>query len=149
MSSVEDEIQNLDKRWDHLNKNMQTKLADIQDLEGQLRDYREEVKGADQRLSAVEIELNEIKAPVSDVEEMKKHIQKLEVLRGQLTELKPQVQSTLEMGQNLQNNKPEVCYFVSYQQDKNCLSAYGRQFCVGMILYSVTKLVHSRVRRNQ
>ena len=114
MSSVEDEIQNLDKRWDHMNKNMQTKLADIQDLEGQLRDYREEVKGADQRLSAVEIELNEIKAPVSDVEEMKKHIQKLEVLRGQLTELKPQVQSTLEMGQNLQNNKPEVCYFVSY-----------------------------------
>ena len=110
MSSVEDDIQNLDKRWDDLNKNLQTKHEDIEALQDQLREYKEAAKGADEKLSAVETELDVARTPVSDVEEMKKHIQELEALRNQLDEVKPDVQSTLEAGQSVQDKNPQVRY---------------------------------------
>ena len=108
VSSVEDDIQNIDKRWDELNKNLENKHADIEALQGQLHEYKEAVKGADEKISAVETELNAARTPVSDVEEMKKHIEELEALKDQLEELKPEVQSTLETGQNLQDKNPQV-----------------------------------------
>lgn len=113
VSSVEDDIQNIDKRWDDLNNNLQNKHSEIEALQGQLHEYREAVKGADDKLSAVESELDVVRAPVSDVEEMKKHIQDLEALKDQLEEVKPVVQSTLEAGQSLQDKNPEV-HFINY-----------------------------------
>ena len=114
VSSVEDDIQNIDKRWDELNKNLENKHADIKAVQGQLHEYKEAVKGADEKISAVETELNAARTPVSDVEEMKKHIEELEALKDQLEEVKPEVQSTLETGQSLQDKNPQVRFNILF-----------------------------------
>ena len=103
---MEDEIQNVDKRWNDLNKKLQTKLADIDALQGQLKEYKVAVGDADEKISAVENELDVERNPVSDVEEEKKHIQKLEALKEQLEELKPGVQSAVGTGDNIQEGYP-------------------------------------------
>ena len=118
VSSVEDDIQNIDKRWDELNKNLQNKHADIDGLQGQLHEYKEAVKGADEKISAVETELNAERTPVSDVEEMKKHIEELEALKDQMEELKPEVQSTLEAGLSLQDKNPQVRFNIYFFHSK-------------------------------
>lgn len=118
VSSVEDDIQSIDKRWDELNGNLQSKHADIEALKGQLKEYKQAVTGADEKVSAVENEVDVARTPVSDVEEMKKHIKELEVLKDQLEESKPEVQSTLETGQSVQEKHPQVLLYtllVSFQ----------------------------------
>lgn len=108
VSSVEDDIQNLDKRWDDLNKNLQNKLVDIETLQGQLKEYKDTVNGVDEKISGVESELNLERAPVSDVEEMKRHIQDLEALKEQVEELKPDVHSAVEAGNGIQKGNPSA-----------------------------------------
>ena len=108
MSSVEDDIQNVDKRWNDLNKNLQTTLADIEALQGQLQEYRDTVDSVDEKISAVETEVNVERIPVSDVEEMKKHIQQLEALKERLEELKPGVKSAIEAGDSIQEGNPSA-----------------------------------------
>lgn len=108
VSSVEDDIQNLDKRWDELNKNLKDKLADIETLQGQVKEYRDTVDSVDEKISGVESEFNLERAPVSDVEEMKKHIQDLGSLKKQVEELKPDVQSALEAGNSIQEGNPSA-----------------------------------------
>ena len=108
MSAVEDDIQNVDKRWYDLNKNLQSKLADIEALQGQLQEYKVAVDDVDEKISAVETELNVERTPVSDVEEEKKHIEKLEALQEQLDELKPEFQSAVGAGNNIQEGNPSA-----------------------------------------
>lgn len=108
VSAVEDDIQNVDKRWNDLNKNLQSKLADIEALQGQLQEYKVAVDGIDEKISAVETELNVERTPVSDVEEEKKHIQKLEALKEQLEELKPEFQSAVGAGNSIQEGNPSA-----------------------------------------
>ena len=108
MSAVEDDIQNVDKRWNDLNKNLQSKLADIEALQGQLQEYKVVVDDVDEKISAVETELNVERTPISDVEEEKKHIEKLEALQGQLDELKPEFQSAVGAGNNIQEGNPSA-----------------------------------------
>jgi len=80
-----------------LNKNLpQSKLTDIDALQGQLQEYKVAVDGVDEKISAVETELKLERTPVSDVEEEKKHIEKLEALKEQLEELKPEFQDALQ-----------------------------------------------------
>ena len=108
VSSVEDDIQNIDKRWDELNSKLQSKHADIEALKGQLHEYKQAAKGTHDKVAEVEAKVDDGKTPVSDVEVMKKHIEELVALKEQLEELKPEVQSTLEMGQSVQDNNPQV-----------------------------------------
>lgn len=108
MSAVEDDIQNMDKRWNDLNKILQSKLADIEALQGQLQEYKVVVDDVDEKISAVETELNVERTPVSDVEEEKKHIEKLEALQGQLDQLKPEFQSAVGAGNNIQEGNPSA-----------------------------------------
>lgn len=119
VSSVEDDIQNLDKRWDDLNKNLQNKLAGIETLQGQLKEYKDTVKGVDEKISAVESELNVERTPGSDVEEMKRHIQELEALKKQLEELKPDVQSTVEAGNSIMEGNPNADTTAVESENKN------------------------------
>lgn len=106
--AVEDDIQNVDKRWDDLNKNLQNKLADIDALQDQLKEYKVAVGDVDEKISVVETELNVERTPVSDVEEEKKHIQKLEALQEQLEEVKPGVQSAVGAGNSIQEANPSA-----------------------------------------
>ena len=108
MSAVEDDIQNVDKRWNDLNKNLQSKLVDIEALQGQLQEYKVAVDGVDEKISAVETELNVERTPVSDVEEEKKHIKKLEALQQQLEELKPEFESAVGAGNSIQEGNPSA-----------------------------------------
>ena len=108
VSAVEDDIQNVDKRWDDLNKNLPSKLADIEALQGQLQEYKVAVDGVDEKISAVETALNVERTPVSDVEEEKKHIEKLEALKEQLEELKPEFQSAVGAGSSIQEANPSA-----------------------------------------
>jgi len=109
VSAVEDDIQNVDKRWNDLNKNLQSKLGDIEALQGQLQEYKVAVDGVDDKISAVETELNVERTPVSDVEEEKKHIEKLEALQQQLEErLKPEFESAVGAGNSIQEGNPSA-----------------------------------------
>ena len=108
VSSVEDDIHSIDKRWDELSSKLQSKHADIEALQGQLKEYQQAVKCSDERISEVEAKVDAGKMPVSDVEEMKKQVQELETLKDQLEQLKPEVQLALETGQGVQDNNPRV-----------------------------------------
>lgn len=108
VSAVEDDIQNVDKRWNDLNKNLQSKLTDIDALQGQLQEYKVAVDGVDEKISAVKTELKLERTPVSDVKEEKKHIEKLEALNKQLEELKPEFQSAVGAGTNIQEGNPSA-----------------------------------------
>lgn len=108
VSAVEDDIQSVDKRWNDLNKNLQSKLTDIEALQGQLQEYKVAVDGVDEKISAVETDLNVERTPVSDVEEEKKHIEKLGALKEQLEELKPEFQSAVGTGNNIQEGNPSA-----------------------------------------
>ena len=108
VSAVEDDIQNVDKRWNALNKNLQYKITDIEALQSQLHEYKGAVDGVDEKISAVETELNLERTPVSDMEEEKKHIEKLEALKEQLEELKPKFQSAVAAGNNIQEGNPSA-----------------------------------------
>jgi len=91
-----------------LNKNLQSKLVNIEALQGQLQEYKVAVDGVDEKISAVETELNLERTPVSDVEEEKKHIEKLEALQRQLGELKPEFQSAVGAGNSIQEGNPSA-----------------------------------------
>lgn len=105
---MEDDIHSIDKRWDELSSKLQSKHADIEALQGQLKEYKQAVKCSDERISEVEAKVDAGKMPVSDVEEMKKQVQELETLKDQLEQLKPEVQLALETGQGVQDNNPRV-----------------------------------------
>lgn len=91
-----------------MNKTLQSKLTDIDALQGQLQEYKVAVVGVDEKISAVETELKLERTSVSDVEEEKKHIAKLEALKEQLEELKPEFQSAVEAGTNIQESSPSA-----------------------------------------
>lgn len=126
MSAVEDDIQNVDKRWYDLNKNLQNKLADIEALQGELKEYKVAVNDVDEKISAVETELNVERTPVFDVEEEKKHIQKLEALQEQLDELKPGVQTAVGAGDSIQEGNPSADTSVVESENKKLEDHYGQ-----------------------
>ena len=108
VSSVEDEIHHVNRRWDGLHKTLQAKRSQIDTLQQPLLVYRDAVSSIHEKLSKIESTVNVEHTPSSVVEEMNIPVQELESLKVKLEELKPEVEDVLEAGQKILDSNPDV-----------------------------------------